>query len=140
MPTLRYALVGDDPQPLRHQVWELPQIEPIVIEYQRHRLSGNPRLIGMCKEIHSHRDWLWTFLEVERVEPTNHAAERSLRHSVIWRKLSFGTQSAAGSRLSKPSDRRNHVPTTAPKRLQLFPHLFNEASYASLKRRDRAIE
>jgi transposase len=32
------------------------------------------------------------------VEPTNNAAERSLRPAVIWRKLSFGTQSAAGSR------------------------------------------
>jgi transposase len=32
------------------------------------------------------------------VEPTNNAAERALRHAVIWRKLSFGTQSAAGSR------------------------------------------
>ena len=34
---------------------------------------------------------------MEGVEPTNNAAERSLRHAVIWRKLSFGTQSAGGS-------------------------------------------
>jgi len=60
--------------------------------------SGNPRLGGMCRELHEHRDWLWTFLEVEGVEPTNNAAERSLRQGVIWRKLSFGTQSAGGSR------------------------------------------
>ena len=60
--------------------------------------SGNPRLTGMCRELHDHRAWLWTFLEVAGVEPTNNAAERSLRHAVIWRKLSFGTQSAAGSR------------------------------------------
>ncbi len=60
--------------------------------------SGNPRLVGMCRELHEHREWLWTFLEVEGVEPTNNAAERSLRHAVIWRKLSFGTQSAGGSR------------------------------------------
>ena len=60
--------------------------------------SENPRLIGMCRELHDHRAWLWTFLEVEGIEPTNNAAERSLRHAVIWRKLSFGTQSAAGSR------------------------------------------
>lgn len=53
---------------------------------------------GMCRELYTHRAWLWTFLEVEGVEPTNNAAERSLRHAVIWRKLSFGTQSAAGSR------------------------------------------
>jgi transposase len=32
------------------------------------------------------------------VEPTNNAAELALRHAVIWRKLSFGTQSASGSR------------------------------------------
>jgi len=60
--------------------------------------SGNARLAGMCRELHEHREWLWTFLEVEGVEPTNNAAERSLRQAVIWRKLSFGTQSAGGSR------------------------------------------
>jgi len=32
-------LSGTDPQPLRHQVWELPEIKPSVTEYQRHRLS-----------------------------------------------------------------------------------------------------
>ena len=31
-------LTGCDPDPLRHQVWELPPIEPHVTEYQRHRL------------------------------------------------------------------------------------------------------
>jgi transposase len=31
------------------------------------------------------------------VEPTNNAAEQALRHAVIWRKLSFGTQSVSGS-------------------------------------------
>jgi transposase len=60
--------------------------------------SGNPKLIGMCRELYDHRDWLWTFLEVEGIEPTNNASERALRPAVIWRKLSFGTQSAAGSR------------------------------------------
>lgn len=53
---------------------------------------------GMCKELWTHQERLWTFLEVEGVEPTNNAAERALRHAVIWRKLSFGTQSSAGSR------------------------------------------
>lgn len=64
----------------------------------RGAFSANPRLTGMCRELHDHRDWLWTFVDTEGVEPTNNAAERSLRHAVIWRKLSFGTQSAAGSR------------------------------------------
>jgi transposase len=60
--------------------------------------SGNRRIQGMCRELYDHRDWLWTFLRHEGIEPTNNAAERSLRHAVIWRKLSFGTQSAGGSR------------------------------------------
>ena len=33
------ALAGEDAAPLRHQVWELPEIKPHVTEYQRHRLA-----------------------------------------------------------------------------------------------------
>jgi transposase len=36
--------------------------------------------------------------EVEGVVPDNNAAERALRHGVIWRKLRLGTASEAGSR------------------------------------------
>jgi transposase len=32
------------------------------------------------------------------VEPTNNNAERPLRKGVLWRKVSFGTQSEGGSR------------------------------------------
>jgi hypothetical protein len=32
-------LSGEDAAPLCHQVWELPEIKPQVIEYQRHRLA-----------------------------------------------------------------------------------------------------
>ena len=60
--------------------------------------SGNPRLMGMCDELYEGRANLWTFVDLEGVSPTNNDAERALRHAVIWRKLSFGTQSAAGSR------------------------------------------
>ena len=41
---------------------------------------------------------LWTFVRVEGVEPTNNASERALRHAVIWRRISGGTDSADGSR------------------------------------------
>jgi transposase len=60
--------------------------------------SSNGDVRGTCRELYEHRQWLWMFLCHEGVEPTNNAGERSLRHAVIWRKLSFGTQSAAGSR------------------------------------------
>jgi len=53
---------------------------------------------GTCGHVFDRFDHLWTFADHADVEPTNNAAERALRHAVIWRKLSFGTQSAAGSR------------------------------------------
>jgi transposase len=59
---------------------------------------GHAATRGTCRELYEHRQWLWMFLRHEGVEPTNNAGERSLRHAVIWRKLSFGTQSANGSR------------------------------------------
>jgi transposase len=62
------------------------------------RGSFNPLTAGVCKELVEHRTNLWTFVDTAGVEPTNNAAERALRPAVIWRKLSFGTQSAAGSR------------------------------------------
>jgi transposase len=41
---------------------------------------------------------LWTFVAVDGVQPTNNAAERSLRGPVIHRKLSHGTRSNDGER------------------------------------------
>ena len=41
---------------------------------------------------------LWTFVEVEGVEPTNNEGERVLRPVVIWRKVCFGTWSDWGCR------------------------------------------
>ena len=34
-----HELSGDDPEPLIHQVAELPKVEPIVDEYRLHRLT-----------------------------------------------------------------------------------------------------
>ncbi len=74
-------------------------MKPIRKEINRLLLRGHGTAVdGMCRELFNHREWLWTFLDVEGVEPTNNASERALRPAVIWRKLSFGTQSASGSR------------------------------------------
>jgi transposase len=53
---------------------------------------------GTCREMLKRREALWTFVQVEGVEPTNNTAERSIRPAVQWRKGSFGTQSEDGSR------------------------------------------
>jgi len=64
----------------------------------RGKFSGHDQLIGFCDELYPRREHLWTFTRVEGIEPTNNTAERALRPAVIYRKLSFGTQSASGSR------------------------------------------
>jgi|TARA_B110001454_G_scaffold216751_1_gene240593 transposase len=64
----------------------------------RGKISGNKRLVGMCRELYGHQKWLWAFTQIQGIEPTNNTAERALRPAVIQRKLSFGTQSETGSR------------------------------------------
>ena len=56
------------------------------------------RTRGTCAEILRVEPSQWTFARVAGVPPTNNAAERAERHAVIWRRISGGTASAAGSR------------------------------------------
>jgi transposase len=50
-----------------------------------------------CAELLKVEPALWTFVRIEGLEPTNNAAERTIRHAVQWRKTSYGTDSSAGS-------------------------------------------
>ena len=59
---------------------------------------GCAKTAGTCRGLLAVEPALWTFMRVEGVEPTNNAAERALRHAVLWRKASYGTDSEAGSR------------------------------------------
>ena len=61
-------------------------------------VCGDAKTEGMAKEILKHEPALFTFVLATGVEPTNNAAERALRGAVIWRKISFGTDSENGSR------------------------------------------
>jgi len=62
---------------------------------------GVPKTEGSCREIFKLRQALWTFVRHEGVEPMNNAAERAIRPGGVWRKGSFGTQSAEGSRFAE---------------------------------------
>ena len=57
------------------------------------RLKG---LSGACTDILDHNEALFTFAFKPGVEPTNNRAERALRAFVLWRKVSFGSQSERG--------------------------------------------
>ena len=59
---------------------------------------GHSKTAGTCRELLAGLTHLFTFTRVEGVEPTNNDAERALRHAVIYRKTSGGTDSESGSR------------------------------------------
>jgi transposase len=61
-------------------------------------LAEDGSVAGKAEEIWKLRQGLWTFVDNEGIEPTNNLAERQLRHAVVWRKCSYGTDSPAGSR------------------------------------------
>jgi transposase len=65
---------------------------------ERGSLCACDKTAATCSELLRLWDCLWTFTRVEGVEPTNNAAERALRHAVIWRRISGGTDSEVGSR------------------------------------------
>lgn len=65
---------------------------------ERGRTCAHPKTAGTCNEILRLEETLWTFVWIEGVEPTNNLAERQIRHGVMWRKTSFGTDTAEGSR------------------------------------------
>jgi transposase len=59
---------------------------------------GHPKTAATCRELLAGGTHLWTFVRVEGVEPANNDAECALRHGVIYRKTSGGTNSESGSR------------------------------------------
>ncbi len=58
----------------------------------------NKKTRGMAAAMLELEESLWTFVYIEGVEPTNNTAELQVRHGVMWRKTSYGTQSRCGSR------------------------------------------
>jgi transposase len=59
---------------------------------------ASDKTAATCRMLLEGEEHLWPFLRVQGIEPTNNAAERALRHAVLWRKTSGGTASEWGSR------------------------------------------
>ena len=88
--TLTHAQFRGLMRPLRRQVARL---------LKAGQSCGVAKTEGVCREVLKVYEALWTFVRVEGIEPTNNAAERAIRPGVLWRKGSFGTQSAQGARV-----------------------------------------
>jgi transposase len=76
----------------------MPELQKRVESLLRSGAHFDGKLGGKCRDILEHEKYLWTFVQDQRVEPTNNAAERVVRQAVLWRKGSFGTQSERGAR------------------------------------------
>jgi transposase len=81
------------------------RIAPVRADFERtlrRAVDANIKgLSGSCSNLWEHREALWTFVQVDDVEPTNNHAERELRAFVLWRKRSFGAQSDRGHRFAE---------------------------------------
>lgn len=79
-------------EPIQHQVGQL---------LRQGTTCEHTKTAGSCRNILKREAALWTFVHIPGVEPTNNFAERLVRHGVLWRKVSFGTQSDSGSRFAE---------------------------------------
>jgi transposase len=60
-------------------------------------LTDAPKTAKTCAKMLRVFPAFWYFVDHPEVEPTNNAAEQTIRHGVMFRKTSQGTQSARGS-------------------------------------------
>lgn len=79
------------------QVAMLPLMARVRTLLQEGAAGADAKAQGTCRNLLKREAALWTFVWEAEVEPTNNRAERPLRRAVLWRRRSFGTQSAAGS-------------------------------------------
>jgi len=79
-------------KPVQHQVGQL---------LRQGTTCEHTKTAGTCRDILKREAALWTFVRIPGVEPTNNFAEQLVRHGVLWRKVSFGTQGNSGSRFAE---------------------------------------
>jgi len=58
--------------------------------------TASAKTRGTCGELLATFERMWTFVDHEGVPPTNNFAEQQIRHGVIWRKTSYGSDSPRG--------------------------------------------
>ncbi len=77
-------------------------LEPLVEamgDVLRRGIEGrDAKLSRFCESLLDRYHMYWLFSTMPGVEPTNNHAERVQRRAVLWRKRSFGCQSADGCR------------------------------------------
>ena len=94
--TIGWPALQQSCRPIR-QAFEATLQRVVELGYERGERTPWAKTVRTCQQILQLADGLWTFLETPGIEPTNNAAERALRQSVIQRKISHGVQSRQGA-------------------------------------------
>lgn len=94
--TLSRTEFGTCVEPIRKQIHQLLW-QGASYDIAPNEKTPLAKTVRTCQQLLKVEPALWTFVTTEKVEPTNNAAERALRPAVLWRKNSFGSQSAEGS-------------------------------------------
>lgn len=76
----------------------LPSWEKLLTHLADGTGSAERRVRALSSHLLDRAEALWSFADHPDVDPTNNAAERSVRKAVLWRKGSFGSQSESGCR------------------------------------------
>ncbi len=72
-------------------------MEAAALEIGAREKTPLAKTVRTCRNLLKLEVALWLFVREEGVEPTNNAAERAIRPALMWRRTSFGSDSAAGS-------------------------------------------
>jgi transposase len=94
--TIDWPALQQSCRPIR-QAFEATLQQVVELGAQRRERTPWASTVRTCRKLLKVTGALWTFLEIEAIEPTNNAAERALRQSVIQRKISHGVQSTKGA-------------------------------------------
>jgi transposase len=93
-----WARVRDGTLPYLDFLAEFPHVQHRIRQWLHEGLKAtSSRTAATCRQLVERDFALWLFATVPGVEPTNNCAERALRHPVLWRRSSHGTQSDPGS-------------------------------------------
>ena len=88
--------LGQAVEPIKVEVVSILQ-ETAEIEIGEKEKTPLAKTVRTCRNLLKFEEAFWLFVSQDGVEPTNNAAERAIRPAVIWRRTSFGSDSAAGS-------------------------------------------
>jgi hypothetical protein len=102
--TIDWYQLQQDCWPIR-QSFEATLHLVVELGYQQGEQTPWAKTVRTCHKLLKQKEALWTFLEIQGIEPTNNSAVdevfsvgvRALRQSVIQRKISHGVQSRQGA-------------------------------------------